>query len=74
MAMLYSGIFSTGIALVMWSFGVKILGASHASIYSNLIPLIALLLGWMCLNEIPTALQITGGVMIICGLLVMRRG
>ena len=73
-ATLYSGIFSTGIALVMWSFGVKVLGASHASIYSNLIPLIALLLGWMCLNEIPTGLQITGGVMIICGLLVMRRG
>ena len=74
MASLYSGIFSTGIALAMWSYGVKILGASHASIYSNLIPLVALLLGWMCLNEIPTPLQLTGGVMIICGLLVMRRG
>jgi len=73
-ATLYSGIFSTGIALAMWSFGVKALGASHAAIYSNLIPLVALLLGWMCLSEVPTVLQITGGVMIICGLLVMRRG
>ena len=73
-ASLYSGIFSTGIALAMWSYGVKILGASHAAIYSNLIPLVALILGWMCLNEIPTPLQLTGGVMIICGLLVMRRG
>lgn len=71
---LYSGIFSTGIALAMWSAGVKVLGASHAAIYSNLIPLIALLLGWMCLNEVPTLLQIVGGLMIICGLLVMRRG
>jgi drug/metabolite transporter (DMT)-like permease len=73
-ATLYSGIFSTGIALAMWSFGVKILGASHAAIYSNLIPLIALLLGWACLSEVPTLLQIVGGAMIICGLLVMRRG
>ena len=73
-ASLYSGIFSTGIALAMWSYGVKILGASHAAIYSNLIPLVALILGWMFLNEIPTPLQLTGGVMIICGLLVMRRG
>lgn len=73
-ATVYSGIFSTGVALAMWSFGVKVLGASHAAIYSNLIPLVALLLGWMCLNEVPTILQIVGGVMIICGLLVMRRG
>lgn len=73
-ATVYSGIFSTGIALAMWSFGVKVLGASHAAIYSNLIPLVALLLGWMCLNEVPTWLQIVGGMMIICGLLTMRRG
>lgn len=73
-AILYSGIFSTGIALAMWSYGVKILGASHASIYSNLIPLVAMFFGWLILSEIPTTFQWIGGGMIVSGLLTMRRG
>ena len=73
-AILYSGIFSTGIALAMWSYGVKILGASHASIYGNLIPLVAMFFGWSMLGEIPTNFQWIGGGMIVSGLLTMRRG
>ncbi len=73
-AILYSGIFSTGIALAMWSYGVKTLGASHASIYGNLIPLVAMFFGWSMLNEIPTNFQWLGGGLIVCGLLTMRRG
>lgn len=73
-AILYCGIFSTGIALAMWSYGVKILGASHASIYGNLIPLVAMFFGWLMLGEIPTTFQWIGGGMIVSGLLTMRRG
>jgi len=73
-AILYCGIFSTGIALAMWSYGVKILGASHASIYGNLIPLVAMFFGWSMLGEIPTTFQWIGGGMIVSGLLTMRRG
>lgn len=73
-AILYSGIFSTGIALAMWSYGVKILGASHASIYSNLIPLVAMFFGWLMLSETPTTFQWIGGGMIVSGLLTLRRG
>jgi len=73
-AILYCGIFSTGIALAMWSYGVKILGASHASIYGNLIPLVAMFFGWLMLSEIPTTFQWIGGGMIVSGLLTMRRG
>ena len=73
-AILYCGIFSTGIALAMWSYGVKILGASHASIYGNLIPLVAMFFGWLILSEVPTTFQWIGGGMIVSGLLTMRRG
>ncbi len=73
-AICYCGIFSTGIALAMWSYGVKILGASHASIYSNLIPLVAMFFGWLMLSETPTTFQWIGGGMIVSGLLTMRRG
>ena len=73
-AILYCGIFSTGIALAMWSYGVKVLGASHASIYGNLIPLVAMFFAWLMLAEIPTTFQLIGGGMIVSGLLTMRRG
>ena len=73
-AIVYCGVFSTGIALAMWSYGVKILGASHASIYGNLIPLVAMFFSWTLLSEIPTLLQLVGGGLIVSGLITMRRG
>lgn len=73
-AIIYSGTFSTGVALAMWSYGVKTLGAARAAVFQNLIPLIAVLCGWGFLGESPTAWQILGGIAIICGLLIMRRG
>ena len=69
-----SGFFSTGIAYAMWNYGVQKVGAPHAAIYQNVIPLVAVLSAWLMINEIPLALQIWGGAMIIAGLVVMRRG
>ncbi|MEW4487170.1 DMT family transporter [Thalassoglobus sp. JC818] len=70
---LYSGIFSTGFALAMWNFGVRQTGAAHASVYQNLIPVIAMLSAWMIRGETVSLSQIMGGVMIIGGLMIMRR-
>ncbi len=72
-SILSSGFFSTGIAYAMWNYGVKIVGAPHAAIYQNVIPLVALASAWFMINEVPVALQIWGGAMIIAGLVVMRR-
>ncbi len=70
----YSGIFSTGLAYAMWNYGVHKLGASHASVYQNLVPLIALAAAWISpLNERITAVQILGGFLIIFGLLVTQK-
>ncbi len=70
----YSGVFSTGLAYAMWNFGVQQLGASHASVYQNLVPLIALLAAWLSpLGETITPIQMLGGFLIIFGLFVTRR-
>ena len=71
--LLFSGIFSTGIAAPMWNFGVRSLGAAHAAIYQNLVPVTALLTGWVWLAEVPYPIQMIGGTMIIAGLIWMRR-
>ncbi len=34
----YSGVFSTGAALLMWNYGVRHAGAGQAAIYQNLVP------------------------------------
>ena len=72
-AILYSGFFSTGIALAMWNYGVQKVGAPHASIYQNVIPLVAVVGAWLLIGEVPLSLQIWGGALIIVGLIVMRR-
>lgn len=72
-SILFSGFFSTGVAYAMWNYGVQKVGAPHAAIYQNVIPLVALLGAWLMINEIPVALQLWGGVLIIAGLVVMRR-
>ncbi|MBX3420981.1 MAG: DMT family transporter [Pirellulaceae bacterium] len=72
-AMAYSGVFSTGIAYAAWNAGVRRAGASYASIYQNVVTLVAVLGGWWLLREQLLAVQIIGGVMTIAGLLLMRR-
>ncbi len=73
LALFYSGVFSTGLAYAMWNYGVKKIGPAQAGAFQNLVPLIALFTSWILLAEIPFALQLIGGALIILGLMVMRR-
>ena len=72
-AILFSGGFSTGLAVAIWNTAVKNVGASNTAVYGNLVPLVALLGGVLLLDEAITWAQIAGGTLIIGGLLVMRR-
>lgn len=71
--LLYSGVLSTGLALPMWSFGVREAGAAHAAVFQNLIPVIAIVSAFLIRNESVTPVQVVGGTLIISGLIVMRR-
>ena len=70
---LYSGVLSTGLALAMWSYGVKQAGAAQAAMIQNLTPIVAMAAAWVWLGETINAAQALGGGMIIGGLLFMRR-
>lgn len=72
MTVVYSGMFSTGLALPMWNFGVRQAGAAQAAVFQNLVPVIAIVAAWAFRSEPITLAQTIGGVMIISGLLVMR--
>lgn len=74
LAIIYSGVFSTGVAYVTWHVGVRAVGASHASVYQNVVTLVAVIGGWIVLKEQPLLAQVLGGILMIAGLLLMRRG
>jgi len=72
-AIVFSGGLSTGIAFVIWNTAVKQVGPSNTAVYNNLVPFVALLGGYLFLNETVNLLQLAGGTLIIGGLLLVRR-
>jgi drug/metabolite transporter (DMT)-like permease len=71
-AVLYSGLISTGIAYATWHYGVRQLGGSRAGVYQNVVTLVAVVGGWIFLNEAVLAAQFIGGFAIIIGVILMR--
>lgn len=69
----YSGVFSTGVAYALWNFGVQKIGPSHAAVYQNLVPVVALLAAYLLVGEEITWLQTIGGLTIVVGLFLTRR-
>jgi drug/metabolite transporter (DMT)-like permease len=72
LALLYSSIISMGVAYLFWYRGLRVLGPTRTSVYSNLQPIIALLVAWAFLGENPTAFQGVGAVTIIAGVFMTR--
>ena len=73
-AIAYSGLLALVVAYLFWYRGVRVLGPTRASMYSNLQPLVAMLAAWPLLGEIPRAMQLMGAACIIGGLLLTRIG
>lgn len=71
-AVAYSGVFALVVAYYFWYRGVRVIGPTRTAMYSNLQPVIAVLVAWPMLGETPTPWQIVGAVCIIGGLLLTR--
>ena len=71
-AILFSGIGALVIAYLFYYRGVRLLGPTRTAMYGNLQPIIALLVAWLTLGEIPTVWQGVGAGSIMTGLLMTR--
>ena len=60
---------SNGAALVLWSSGVKVLGVSVATLFSNTIPIIAVVISFVIFDRPPLPLELLGGAIVILGVL-----
>ena len=72
-AAVLSGAFSIGIGNLFWSYGVKVLGPGKTSSFNNLVPVIALVLSYVYLQERLVPVQIAGAAMTIAGVWAARR-
>jgi len=71
----YGGVLSIAIAYLIWYYGVKLLGNTRTSVYSNLTPVLALVVAWILLREVPSLAQMAGAAVIVSGVtLAQRRG
>ncbi|HSM60964.1 MAG TPA: DMT family transporter [Longimicrobiales bacterium] len=70
----YAGVFSVGVAYMLWYRGVRRLGNSRTAVYSNLVPVTALLTAWVWLGEVPTGWQVGGAGVILGGIYLARQG
>lgn len=70
--LLYAGGLGISVAYLLWYRGVQRLGSSRTAVYSNLVPVVALVVAWMWLGEVPTALQAAGAVVVLGGLTLTR--
>jgi drug/metabolite transporter (DMT)-like permease len=73
LALLFSGVFGIALAYWFWNFGVSRLGSARTSLYSNLVPPIALLTAWLWLGETLTLQQWIGAFMALAGVILARR-
>lgn len=70
---LFLGIVSTALAMVLWNNAFALLDAGVASLTFFAQPVVGTLLGWYFLGEVITPLFLFGGVLIAVGLLVASR-
>lgn len=73
-AILYSALFALVIAYTIWYAAVRQIGSSRTSVYSNLVPLVAMTTAVMFLGETLSARKILGAAAVLAGVALTRVG
>ncbi|HWA42967.1 MAG TPA: DMT family transporter [Hypericibacter adhaerens] len=70
--LLWLGIGPTALGVVFWNMGVARLGVAISALYTNLSPVISVLLAVLFLGAETTGLQILGGLVVLAGVIWMQ--
>ncbi len=71
-ALVVSGLLALSVAHIIWYTGVKRLGSARTSVYSNLVPVVAMAVGAIWLHEPLGAARIAGACLVLTGLVLTR--
>jgi drug/metabolite transporter (DMT)-like permease len=69
----YLGVFPAAIATITWTYTLATMPASRASNFIYFMPIIATILGWLFLGEVPVLLSFLGGVVALVGVWIMNK-
>lgn len=69
----YAGILAMVVAYLIWYRGVHEIGPTRTAMFANLQPVVAVLVAWVALGEVPTLFQGAGAATVIGGLYLARR-
>lgn len=69
----FSGIFALALGNTLWSFGIKRIGSTNASVYGNLPPVFGILAGILVLSETLSPMQIVGALVILGGVALVNK-
>lgn len=72
-ALAASGMFGICLPYFIWNYGIRKLGSARTSLYSYLVPFIALIVAWAWLGETLTAQQFLGGALALAGVVLARQ-
>ncbi len=73
LAVIYLGIFPGLAGYLSWSYVLDRLPASRASSYLYVMPILATIMGWLFLGEIPTWISLVGGLVALGGAIFIQR-
>lgn len=69
----YSGVMAMVVAYLLWYRGVHRIGPTRTSMFGNLQPIVAVMVAWFALGEVPTLMQGAGAATVIGGLYLSRK-
>jgi drug/metabolite transporter (DMT)-like permease len=72
LALIYLGVFGSGICFILLTIGIRELGAARANVFGNLIPVVTAILSFILLKEAMPVLKILGILVAIAGLLMSQ--
>jgi drug/metabolite transporter (DMT)-like permease len=70
--MIYSGVFALGVAYTIWYAAVRDIGSARTSMYSNVVPLVAMATAVLFLGEPLGVRKIAGAAAVVVGVALTR--
>ena len=74
MALIYSALFALCVAYTIWYVAVRSIGSARTSVYSNIVPIVAMLTAVVFLGERLTGARLVGAACVLIGVALTRVG